>query len=60
MGDVREEFAEDPGVGQGARVAESIPRDVSRSDIKSMFRCVKPFSGMSVASWSIMAPVKSQ
>jgi hypothetical protein len=38
------------------RVAECRDREVRRSDIRSIFRAVKPFGGMSVASWSIIEP----
>lgn len=40
-----------------AKVAECIPRDVSRSDIKSTFRAVNPLGGISMANWSMIAPV---
>jgi hypothetical protein len=38
------------------RVAECREREVRRRDIKSIFLAVKPFGGMSVASWSIIEP----
>ena len=39
-----------------ANVAEWMPRDVRSRDIRSTFRGVKPFGGISVESLSIMAP----
>lgn len=39
------------------RVAECRDREVSRSDMRSIFRAVKPFGGMSVTSWSMIEPV---
>jgi hypothetical protein len=33
-------------------------REVRRRDIRSTLRAVKPFGGMSVASWSIIEPAK--
>ena len=39
-----------------ARVAEWIPRDVSSSDIRSMFLAANPFGGISVARRSIIEP----
>ena len=38
------------------RVAEWRVREVRRRDIRSMLRVVKPFGGISVASWSIIVP----
>jgi len=38
-----------------ARVAECMVRDVRRSDIRSIFRGVSPFGGMSVTKRSMMA-----
>lgn len=40
-----------------AKVAECIPRDVSRRDIKSTFLAVNPLGGISMANWSMIAPV---
>jgi hypothetical protein len=38
------------------RVAECREREASRRDMRSMFLAVKPFGGMSVASWSMIEP----
>lgn len=38
-------------------MAEWIEREVSRRDMRSMLRAVKPLGGMSVASWSMIEPV---
>jgi hypothetical protein len=40
------------------KVAECSEREVRRRDIRSIFLEVKPFGGISVASWSMMVPGK--